>query len=99
LNQTTSFSWINVSYKTSREANPTLIYRINSDGDGEDFDHVDSISVVKVSNIITITVENATCTAGGIYVVEIDMNEITAYAESILTIVCKLFLYKNNVRI
>jgi hypothetical protein len=97
LNQTTSFSWINVSYKTSREANPTLIYRVNSDG--EDFDPVESISVVKVSNIITITVENATCTAGGIYVVEIDMNEITAYAESILTVVCKLFLYKNNVRI
>ena len=97
MNQTTSFSWINVSYKTSREANPTLIYRVNSDG--EDFDPVDSISVVKVSNIITITVENATCTAGGIYVVEIDMNEITAYAESILTVVCKLFLYKNNVRI
>ena len=97
MNQTTSVSWINVSYKTSREANPTLIYRVNSDG--EDFDPVDSISVVKVSNIITITVENATCTAGGIYVVEIDMNEITAYAESILTIVCKLFLYKNNVRI
>lgn len=97
MNQTTSFSWINVSYKTSREANPTLIYRVNSDG--EDFDPVESISVVKVSNIITITVENATCTAGGIYVVEIDMNEITAYAESILTVVCKLFLYKNNVRI
>jgi hypothetical protein len=97
LNQTTSFSWINVSYKTSREANPTLIYRVNSDG--EDFDPVESISVVKVSNIIAITVENATCTAGGIYVVEIDMNEITAYAESILTVVCKLFLYKNNVRI
>ena len=97
MNQTTSVSWINVSYKTSREANPTLIYRVNSDG--EDFDPVDSISVVKVSNIITITVENATCTAGGFYVVEIDMNEITAYAESILTIVCKLFLYKNNVRI
>jgi len=44
-------------------------------------------------------VENATCTAGGIYGVTVDMNEITAYADGILTVVCKLFLYKNNVRI
>jgi GTP cyclohydrolase III len=41
-------------------------------------------------------VENATCTAGGIYVVEIDMNEITAYAESILTVVCKYQLVQNR---
>jgi len=99
LNQTTSFSWINVSYQTSREANPTLIYRINSDGVGEDLDPADIISVSQVNNIITITVENATCTAGGIYGVTVDMNEITAYADGILTVVCKLFLYKNNVRI
>lgn len=94
-----SFSWINISYQTSREANPTLIYRISTDGVGDDLDLTDSISVSQVGNNITITVENATCTTGGIYGVTVDMNEITAYADGILTVVCKLFLYKNNVRI
>ena len=94
-----SFSWINISYQTSREANPTLIYRISTDGVGDDLDLTDSISVSQVGNNITITVENATCMAGGIYGVTVDMNEITAYADGILTVVCKLFLYTNNVRI
>lgn len=94
-----SFSWINISYQTSREANPTLICKISTDGVGDDLDLTDSISVSQVGNNITITVENATCTAGCIYGVTVDMNEITAYADGILTVVCKLFLYKNNVRI
>lgn len=68
----TTFTMMNVTYRTSPGLNPTRIAVIQGDGNVEVTNSTDLIEVTYTSFTVTITVLNVTCAFEGYYGVIID---------------------------
>lgn len=83
-----SFSFLNVTYRTSAQSIPTVIYVIQNNGQDNDLNLEDGITANYVDQLVTISILNASCSIGDFYGVIIgDMNgDVDGKAEGKLVV-------------
>lgn len=64
---TADFSVLNVTFRSSTQAFPTVILQIQRNGNVNDLDQEDGVTVHHVGQLVTISILNASCSTGDFY--------------------------------
>jgi hypothetical protein len=87
LNQTTTFDLINVT-KISTSDLKVEIAQISNDGNVNQISADDNIVVTYTMSVITITLNNVSCSDGGVFRVATLLEDELAIAQTAITIQC-----------
>lgn len=91
----TNYDVITVTFRTSIDNN-VLAY-INTKGSVSDLNDTDGISITLEKNIITISLQNVTCSLVGFYGIELNVSSnVTDQAEGELKIISKSNIHKRK---
>lgn len=91
----TNYNVITVTFRTSIDNN-VLAY-INTEGSVSDLNDTDGISITLETNIITISLQNVTCSLVGFYGVELNVSSnVTDQAEGELKMISKSNIYNRK---
>lgn len=72
---TTDFNVLNVTFRSSTQAIPTIISQIQSNGNIHDLIQDDGVTVNIVGQLVTISILNASCSSGYFYgLMAVDIN-------------------------
>lgn len=92
---TTNYDLITVTYRSS--INISVLAYINSEGNENDLDEADGISITFESNILTISLQNVTCSMVGFYGVQVNVSSnVTEQAEGELTMISKSYIFNRD---
>lgn len=72
---TADFNVLNVTFRASTQATPTVILQIQHNGNVNDLDQEDVVTVKHVGQHVTISILNASCSTGDFYgIVAVDIH-------------------------